>query len=649
MKANKIYYLLCVVLLIVGFVISLKLPDGTYKQTEKPSNLGLSQSIDAENIYCQYFDVDNSVNSIYLKFATWGKNLTGEYIFEIGQGEHIIYEQIIQGAEIKDNAYYEIKLPDIINKGNNYFFTISAIDSYEEKLNLWMTETSDVAGDLYLNDNKQNSQINFVVSEKIFDNRIVVGIVVMLLFMVAILIPCMKDKWILLIYVLGFAIIISRMIYNYKYEWLGLYDDMAHISYLTYVEKNDDIIPRFEEMKLLISEGAEINGTNQTQPLLQNRGIFRGIESNTVCYLCHPPLYYWFLSIFNGVEITDAGVVVVNLSLLRCVNAVLFLLSVMLIFYIGYTRIEKKASHHLLYVSIISSLPMFSILCLTINNDNLLFLFVAVTFLGAIRFSEAKKDLLTYALIAVGLCGTVMVKLTAGLILVIAAIGIIICDILKEKNCNVIINKHMLFTLPLYLITLAYYAVIYIRYGKMQLGVGDLISTEEFQQYSLLNYPDELKVRYGLFEFIDRFFDIFFGQWINGTYTYTHIENLEQYNFIKGMYMIFFVTLIIQISLLLKKDSYHKVLGAFSLGITITILSELYISYNSHFETGRCVGQSRYYVCALFIMALIFIEFIKSINKKFIPQDKDYVRDIVCIYLSSVFLYSGWIVYFSFG
>ena len=147
---------------------------------------------------------------------------------------------------------------------------------------------------------------------------------------------------------------------NYYNDNVGKFpDEGAHISYIAYLEAEDKIIPDFREMELL-----KINN-------IDSEKTYGTFNDDTINYLGHPPLYYNILRFTGAITVND-GSVSINMGLLRTVTHIISYLALFLAFYIGYTRI-KRVMTHILYGSIVVSIPMLAYSSAGISNDSLCF------------------------------------------------------------------------------------------------------------------------------------------------------------------------------------------------------------------------------------------------------------------------------------
>lgn len=651
MKKNVITILLFILIIGIGcnYIVD---KDKHSVRLVKPDFVqsGLTGFLMDEAIVRQDFSSEESnIIEIKIRFATFNSELEGKYVLEIYRNDGIMKErQIIDGSDIIDNKYYRVILKNPLEKNQNYSMYIFPESELKESIAVWVGySNSDRMGDFYENEEQQKVKLDIQFLEEDY-YRPVIGFIVISAFVLLVVLSYIinSSKCIQIIYIVSLFFFVARGIDYLKSEYLGPYDEMTQISYLTYLEEEKDIIPEFKNMTMLVVAGTESEHIVQITALQQNTGIFAGEITDTVCYLGHPPLYYILLSLLDTVTIED-DIVYIDILDLRLFNFFIVVLAVALMFYIGYTRIEKDPKVHLLYAMIITSFPLLSYTSLTINNDNLTILTVAITMLGALRVYECKYDIKTYIIVAVGVCGTIMTKLTAGLIIVVAAVLMLIykCFILKEKQC--ILNKNFFITLPIYILTLSYFVDVFLRYGTVQPYITDLVEFDVFKHYPTF-YEEELQNKLGFAGFIASFFSKFSTQWVSGQYSVNGVFLSEgQRNIIEFIWCGLWLVVLYYCIGMFIKDNKKKFLGFFSCGIIATVTYQIFNAWGHYVDYGHGATQSRYYICILFIMALMMVNVFENIIIKF-GQKK--TGEIICNILinavSLMFLYYGYVIYF---
>ena len=261
---------------------------------------------------------------------------------------------------------------------------------------------------------------------------------------------------IILIYVMAFLFFVFKMFFYAQYY--GRFpDEMQHISYIAYLEKNHTVIPDFNNMKILEQQNV---GNVDPNTLLNNKNIVQEYNfGSSTNYLGHPPLYYQIMRLSRAVHVKD-NLVSVNLFKLRCFNIALSSIGLILILYMGYKRIGKNPILHWLYATIIVSVPMLAYGSAGINNDSLALVGLAFFLLGLLRFAEKKRNFVTYLIISLGVFIAFMSKLTSGLVVTISLLSYLILIIIKEKNAWFLVSKEFISTIPIYIVTVAYFLIV---------------------------------------------------------------------------------------------------------------------------------------------------------------------------------------------
>lgn len=420
----------------------------------------------------------------------------------------------------------------------------------------------------------------------------------------------MKKYGIFAVYGLMFLLFLFKMFY-YREELHYVPDEEAHISYIAYAEENPDKwIPEFESMRLC--EGG----------LAAEDGTYQYVMHERTCYLGHPPLYYRLMQLVGGVvsvELDGQSYVYADLDRLKTANIYLTAMTMMLILYIGYSRLMKRTQSlvwHGLYAAAATSVPMLALCGSGITNDNLANLGVAVFMLGVLRYYEKKKGYLTYFLVAAGFFLAIMSKLTVGEFIVIMLAVILAVDIIKNRNPGLICNRYFLVTLPLYLIAGAYFAVLLVRYGSIQPGL-DVVAPEE-QTF----VAEAERTAMSFFSYISYFLRQFGYTWkgiYNGRfYDFKLTDVWAGRIFMWILYAPFICAAAGAAGACYGRrrgrkqkeaSAYMIVYAAVAAGLLVTIGTQLVKGYESFTGRGYMGGyQARYYLCDIPFMALAMAE-----------------------------------------
>ena len=411
-----------------------------------------------------------------------------------------------------------------------------------------------------------------------------------------------------MIYGLVFCFCLIKTGFYYQNLHLGVYDELAHVSYIVYMEEEKTFVPQFDEMKLLVPYETELTDVSSgyTDALYQTGGTFDGKVSETINFLGHPPLYYWLCAGLNTVSVSQDHVYV-DLEPLRVFNMIIVMSSILIFFYIGYTRLKKMPILHLIYAILVTCVPMLCYTAATISNDNLTILTVAVFFLGCLRFAEGRKNFATYFLIASGITATLLTKLTAGMIVTLAALIFVIIHCMRERSLKDILNKYMLATLPIYFVGIIYYLLLFQEFHTLQPSLSNLVTEEVYQSYAIVYVPKSQRVQQGFWQFVKSYWEAFLGQWTVGI----PWETADGGSWIlhKFPYLLLWLAPIVGVAGLCKQKKEKILMGAFSASLLITLLTQFIRGFKDfQFVSGHGSTQSRYYVCVVLIMAFILVK-----------------------------------------
>jgi len=217
-------------------------------------------------------------------------------------------------------------------------------------------------------------------------------------------------------------------------------DELAHVSYVIHLEEHGRFLPDYSQRFLYSGQGA----------LLDHRN-----------YLAHPPFYYNLLRPFVP---EGSRAIVSRIGDLRLVNLALGLCGVALFFWVG-CREPLPLWFHLYYAAALSSVPMVSYLCGSVNNDNLLLIAGGLAVWGGVLFLESAPRPAGLVLLGAGLSLALLVKATAGLQLIFFAGLVQALRLRRDRSFEAFRG----FQLPAYavicFVPLAWYLWSYATYG----------------------------------------------------------------------------------------------------------------------------------------------------------------------------------------
>ncbi|AGK97831.1 hypothetical protein [Clostridium pasteurianum] len=418
-----------------------------------------------------------------------------------------------------------------------------------------------------------------------------------------------KFKYLIIsIYFLVFLFFVFKMFFYAQYVG-GFPDEIEHVSYIAYLEKSHKIIPDFKNMTVL-EPTKTIDNNNIKNATYTFGGAFN--------YLGHPPLYYQIMRLSGAVKIVN-NTVIVNFIRLRSFNIALSSLAILLILYIGYSRIGKNPLLHLLYAAIVVSVPMLAYNSAGINNDTLALIGLSVFVFGLLRFSEENRNFSTYLIISLGVFISFMSKLTAGLVVFIASCIYIILIIIKEKDLSFLISKKLFATLPVYIVTALYYIIVYLQTGSIQ-PTYKLLDPKDFYA-SGFYVPVANRTHMNFTQYIVYFSNDFLRTWtgIASNVSLIKIDSLFSVNNIALLILLFLpIILLFQMKKVAKK--YPIVLVAISvyLGLAISAVIQCIRAYKEYVNISGYMGgyQSRYYLCGISAIALAITFSMKNFFEK---------------------------------
>ena len=430
-----------------------------------------------------------------------------------------------------------------------------------------------------------------------FDNGwIVYAVTLLFISLLSLCVICHKEskaaKYIIIsVYALILILSIFKMCF-YSEKVANTPDEKAHISYVAYLEQSGEIVPEFKN----INACRVIYDDNETMQL--------SFVDNTVCYLNHPPLYYHLMRLANGIEFNEDGSFNVNVDKMRIFSMSFVVLALIIMFYLGYTRIKKIPIYHLLFAMVCTSVPMMMYSASGIGNDSLTVLTFTVFFLGIIRYIEKKRTFLTYLLIAFGISTTLLTKMTAGIMVVIIGLVVLISSIIKEKTAKELLTPGFLLTIFIYLVPIVYYLYMYVTYGGFHPDIFAM--NPEYSRQTGFYVPVLERTEKGVIEYIWYFIYNFKKTWTGISSHISLLKSEDIWFSVQniGLVLIWFFPALLFIKSLRKKLVYSGALLAAYFSVAITFIMQLMNGYNGYITRGyRGSFQSRYYLCVIVVFA----------------------------------------------
>lgn len=532
----------------------------------------------------------------------------GAEMFPISEVTEEKNRQIIFDEEVNVGEYYLL----VKGLGENLDDIIS-LKGYEN--NYYEDGQLDIEGE----ETNENLDLDIDFIYEVVNYKIIVWIIASILFLLCILIMEQKNlkisskNLIISIYLLALTFMCYQI--NFYEQKVGnTPDEITHISYIAYLEETDKLIPDFSKMTVL----KKVYNENE-------KDYYEFTE--TTNQLGHPSLYYHIMRLANGIESKDNGFVI-DFSKLHSFSIKMGLVAILIILYIGYSRISRDVpAFHLVYVSIISSIPMFTYNISGINNDTLTLLGCAIFALGILRHSENKNTYITYILIALGMCMTVLGKVTAGAILAIGSLIYIIWKCLSEKNTKSIFNKEFFITSPIYLIAIIYFLKLYLEQGVFQPMLKSIDPETFYNSGFYVDFANRAFKSVG--EYFIYFWKHFFASW---TAIASHIALFKEtpwYAFDRIVPIIICFTPLILFAFN-KKAKYVKSMISLYIAIVLVAFLQFFNGFKGFFYTSGYLGayQSRYYLCIIVILAFIVILILQKLYDKGKGNNKNLVYEL---------------------
>ena len=388
----------------------------------------------------------------------------------------------------------------------------------------------------------------------------------------------------LILYSLFFALALFKVDYYKEHIKVGYPpDEVAHLAYIDYVYHHSEAIPKFEEMVIFEKE----NGGN---------------------YLSHPPLYYKIMSTIYS----ETSSIQKNISNFRELNMIIFLASFLLLLYMGFSS-KITLLGHFVYLSLISSVPMFAYLGGSITNDNLAIFGALVFILGLKRLLENRYTNLTFFIIGIGIFIAYFSKLTAAILIFFALVFFLIYAIKRRDRFT--ITKMQIGFLILFLLPIVYYQLyILITYHSI-LPSFNVTNPEQYLKSSFFT-PEQDRIHLTPLEWLGRMKEYVLGGWF-GIHSHHSLEKNSLFEYI-GLLTLHVLAIAALFFKCKKSDKTYCIIGKIGLLALFAVMVIQYIfSYKTHLNSGYMGGlQPRYLLPFMFsfaIMASIFVERFKHI------------------------------------
>jgi len=388
-----------------------------------------------------------------------------------------------------------------------------------------------------------------------------------------------------ILYALFFSLALFKTVY-YKDEVRFGYppDELAHLSYIAHVHNKHDFIPDYKHMTMINN---------------RHRGN----------YLSHPSFYYELMNLVYDEHTSAKG----NVDNFRTLSLLIFMLSFLLILSIGF-RAKLSILGDFVFLSFLSSVPMYAYIGASISNDTLAILGTTLFALGLKRLVEKEYTTMTYVLILLGVLVAYFSKLTAAL-LIFFALLFFFAHMLFTRQW-IVLNKMQVVLIGVILVPIVYYQL------NIMMEYHSLVPTFNVthpQQY--LDSPFYVQEAYRQHlspaAWLERMIHYIEGGWF-GIHSH-HSFTKESWIGYAGLLILHVFALIALLIPCKAEQRGYCLLGKFTLMALFAVLVVQYLfSYKAHLNSGYMGGlQPRYLLPFMFsfaIMSSIFVERFKNIS-----------------------------------
>lgn len=620
-KKNKIYAVFLIVcILISGFLANLWLvkkplvathsyASDNSEQIQDDGKYTISQSFISQRNQIKYISIPISIPSHLSPSDTDKKNYSSvydnstnfkdKYIVSLSdQGGNTIYKSLVSPAMF-DDSQSQLILPVNINSSRGSKFTLN-LDKVSEGIPHIFFSTALNNGNSSAEFTKNGEKIInygrslvFSIAYQGFPYRIAITAII-LAFVLLVVInllsnmktnKCFRVATIVLNYVSVAVYSILQFLIYIRYV-RGFPDEPAHISYSIYLQKTHDLIPNFSQMGIYA---------------VSSEDVFKLSQSTELNYLGHPPFFYHLIRIFGGITIND-DTAAFSLNKLRLISFLVGLSGLLILFYIGFTRLPKTPILHLLYGLMLISPPNVVYIISGVSNDSMAILGVSIFVFGAVRFIEQRYTYITYLLIATGITCSLLAKLTAGMIVVVSTCFILIYILLVKKEYRKVFSLRALPSLPIYIIPFAYFAFIYLRYHTIQPSYQTLAFADYVKSPHYVGIDSRSEM--GVWQYLNHFFEGFLYYW-QTLAGHTQIPKPDYPIYSLDRIALFAILLMPLLLLFFKRKRNGAYLICLVFGVYTTIAYQLFKIFNEFYDYGQAgATSSRYYCCAISIFAI---------------------------------------------
>ena len=387
----------------------------------------------------------------------------------------------------------------------------------------------------------------------------------------------------LILYSLFFALMLFKVDYYKDYIHFGYPpDELAHLSYINYVHTHNDILPKFENMVM-------VNNKNAGN------------------YLSHPPLYYQIANlVYDKSHPIDQ-----NVNNFRTLSMIICMASFLLLLYLGFSA-KIGLLGHFVYLSFISSIPMYAYIGASISNDNLAILGGSIFIIGLKRVIEKDYTNTTFLILAIGIFIAYFAKLTAALLIFFASVFFLTYAIRFKTGFK--INKIQIVILTIAIVPILYYQFYIVSHYH---ALVPTFNVTHPKQYLLSGFftPEQFRHYLTPYEWLQRMWHYIEGGWF-GIHSHHSFTKNSLFGFI-GLLVLHLFAIAALFFKCNKEQKSYCLIGKIALLSLFSVLVIQYIfSYHAHLKSGYLGGlQPRYMLPFMFsfaIMASLFAERFKQ-------------------------------------
>jgi hypothetical protein len=379
----------------------------------------------------------------------------------------------------------------------------------------------------------------------------------------------------LMLYLLFLSFTLFKVVYYKDAVKFGYPpDETMHLKYVQYTHNHHQIVPDFEKMPH---------------------------------YLSHPSLYYEMMNIVYD----DTASVKENIQNFRTLSMLIFILTFMLILYLGYSA-KLSILGDFVYLSIVTSIPMHSYLGASLTNDTLAMLGGIVFILGLKKLFEKNYHTSTYLILALGAFIAFFSKLTAALLVFFAVLYFAVHMLVTRQWIS--FKKRDLILVALFFVPILFYQIsIMINYHAL-VPTYNVTHPEAYLKSGFYT-PEQYRQHLSPMQWFERMVHYIQGGWF-GIHSHHSIGKASWL----GYAGLLFAHILALIALFFRcpeeKRSYCLIGKVTLLAILSVQVVQYFFSYKSHLNAGYMGGlQPRYllpFMFAFAIMASLFVERFKQ-------------------------------------